>query len=164
MEAFNLALAIAKQTGGELHVVSVGRIDYVPQLVSEIVEQEEASARRLQNFLFRVRPLTIDSKIELHGHALVGHPVRVIVGLALQLNADILVIGARRRSSLYERLVGSGAAEIVRLAHCPVLVIKGSDRQRRAKLRLKFSRILDFVGWFSAESPHDASRRVTLAG
>lgn len=144
VEAFNLALAIAKQTGGELHVVSVGRVDYVPQLIGEIVEQEAAAARRLQSFLFRVQPLAIDSEVELHGHALIGQPVRVIVALALQLNADLLVIGARVRSAIHERLLGSRPAQIMRLAHCPVLVIKVSDRQRRTKNRAKFARILEF--------------------
>jgi nucleotide-binding universal stress UspA family protein len=56
---------------------------------------------------------------------LVGHPVRAIAKFALDLNVDLLVIGARGHSALYERLVGSRAAQIMQIAHCPVLAVKG---------------------------------------
>jgi nucleotide-binding universal stress UspA family protein len=40
---------------------------------------------------------------------LAGHPVRTIVELAGRLPADLLVIGARGLSALYERMIGSRA-------------------------------------------------------
>jgi nucleotide-binding universal stress UspA family protein len=127
-------------------VVSVGEVDHIPQLVGEVVEQQVTATQRLRRFLFRVRPLAAEGKVDLHGHVLAGHPVRAIVGLALRLNVDLLVIGARGHSPLYERLVGSRAAQILQLAHCPVLAVKSSDRQRRARNRLRAAFTWDITG------------------
>ena len=57
-------------------------------------------------------------------HILTGHPVRDIVKLAADIEADLLVIGATGHSALYERMIGSRADRIVQLAQCPVLVVK----------------------------------------
>jgi nucleotide-binding universal stress UspA family protein len=48
--------------------------------------------------------------------------VRDIVGLASEV--DLLVIGAKGHSALYERMIGSRADRIMQLAQCPVLVVK----------------------------------------
>jgi nucleotide-binding universal stress UspA family protein len=50
--------------------------------------------------------------------------VRDIVGIAAELKVDLLVIGARGHSVIYERLIGSRADRIMQLAQCPVLVVK----------------------------------------
>jgi len=50
--------------------------------------------------------------------------VRDIIELAAELKVDLLVIGARGHSAIYERLVGSRADRIVQLAQCPVLEVK----------------------------------------
>jgi nucleotide-binding universal stress UspA family protein len=101
IDAFKLALAIAKQNRGELHIVSVGEIDYFPQFVEDIRDQRRMAIRRLRTFVFRARALAADSDVKLHPHVLVGHPVRAIVGFALKLNAELLVIGARGHSALH---------------------------------------------------------------
>jgi len=48
----------------------------------------------------------------------------MILDLAAEIGADLLVIGATGHSALYERMVGSRADRIVQLAKCPVLVVK----------------------------------------
>jgi nucleotide-binding universal stress UspA family protein len=65
-----------------------------------------------------------ESHVKLHTHVIAGHPVRVVVELAKELEVELLVIGATDHSALYERLIGSRADRIVQLAHCPVLVVK----------------------------------------
>jgi nucleotide-binding universal stress UspA family protein len=64
------------------------------------------------------------SQVQLHTHVLAGHPVRDIVKLAADIEADLLVIGATGHSALYERMIGSRADRIMQLAQCPVLVVK----------------------------------------
>ena len=63
-------------------------------------------------------------QVALHTHTIAGHPVRDIVRLAADLKADLLVIGAKGHSALYERMIGSQADRMVQLAPCPVLVVK----------------------------------------
>lgn len=122
--ALELALAIAKQNNSELHMVSVEEIDYVPEQIEEVREEAGAAARRFHSVVSRARKLAEDAEVQLHTHLLAGHPVRTVVTLAAEINAELLVIGARGHSALYERLVGSRADRIMQLAHCPVLVVK----------------------------------------
>jgi nucleotide-binding universal stress UspA family protein len=60
-DAFTLALKIAEQTGGELHIVSVGEIDHIPLFLGDVREQNDNAAQRLRSFLFRAEPLAADA-------------------------------------------------------------------------------------------------------
>ena len=153
--AYNLALAIAKQNGCELHIVSVGEIEYIPQFVEDVREQKAMAARRLRGFLFRARALAAESNVNLHSHVLVGHPVRAIVRLARELNAELLVIGARGHSALYERVVGSRASQIMQLAHCPVLAVKNNRRRRRVRDKFRYE-----LAWDQIVGPPDSPEQV----
>jgi nucleotide-binding universal stress UspA family protein len=122
--ALELALAIARQNGSELHMVSVEEIDHAPEFIEEVREEIGSAARRFHGALQRARKMAEAAEVKLHTHLMAGHPVRTVVHLAAELNAELLVIGARGHSALYERLVGSRADRIMQLAHCPVLVVK----------------------------------------
>jgi nucleotide-binding universal stress UspA family protein len=122
--ALSLALAIAKQNGSELHMVSVEEIDYMPEFIEEVREEKGTAARRFHTVLQRAHAMAEERQVKLKSHVLAGHPVRDIVKLAAELKADLLVIGATGHSALYERMIGSRADRIVQLAQCPVLVVK----------------------------------------
>ena len=122
--ALTLALAIAKQNDSDLHMVSVEEIDYMPEFIEEVREETGTAARRFHGVLQRARAMAEESHVKLHTHVVAGHPVRDIVKLAADLKVELLVIGARGHSALYERLVGSRADRIMHLAQCPVLIVK----------------------------------------
>jgi len=122
--AFELALALTKQNGAELHMVSVLEIDYLPEFMEEVREEAGTAARRFHTVLQRAKDMAGRSSVKLHPHILTGHPVRDVVKLAAELKAELLVIGATGHSALYERMIGSRADRIVQLAPCPVLVVK----------------------------------------
>ena len=122
--ALSLALAIAKQNGSELHMVSIEEIDYMPEFIEEVREETGTAARRFHTVLQRARAMADERGVKLHTHVLAGHPVRDIVELAAELEVELLVIGAKGHSAVYERLIGSRADRIMQLAHCPVLVAK----------------------------------------
>jgi nucleotide-binding universal stress UspA family protein len=122
--ALALALAIAQQNDSELHMVSVEEIDYMPEFIEEVREETGRAARRFHGVLQRARAMADERRVKLHTHVLAGHPVRDIVELAAELKVELLVIGAKGHSALYERLIGSRADRIMQLAHCPVLVVK----------------------------------------
>jgi nucleotide-binding universal stress UspA family protein len=137
-QALTLALAIAKQCGGELHIVSVGEVEYVPQSVGDIREQERMAAHRLRSVLHRIGAAAAENNLTLHTHVLTGHAVRDIVALARELKVELLVIGAKGHSALYERVVGSRASQIMQLAHCPVLAVKSDRRRPRLRDKVRF--------------------------
>ena len=122
--ALSLALAIARQNKSELHMICVEEIDYMPEFIEEVREEAGTAARRFHKAVQRARAMAEESGVSLHTHVVAGHPVRDIVELAAQLKADLLVIGAKGHSAIYERLIGSRADRIMQLAQCPVLVVK----------------------------------------
>ena len=122
--ALALALKIAKQTGAELHMVSVEEISYLPEMIEEVREETGAAARRFHTVVKRARAMADEAQVRLKTHVLTGHPVRDIVDLAGDLKADLLVVGASGHSALYDRMLGSRADRLVHLSPCPVLVVK----------------------------------------
>src|SRR5438445_4612492 len=122
--ALSLALSLARQNNSELHMICVEEIDYMPEFIEEVREETATAARRFHKAVQRARALAEESHVKLHTHLIPGHPVRDIVELAASLKVDLLVIGAKGHSAIYERLVGSRADRIMQLAQCPVLVVK----------------------------------------
>jgi nucleotide-binding universal stress UspA family protein len=53
-----------------------------------------------------------------------GDPGRVITDLAGEIEADLIVIPSHGRTGMKRLLLGSVAERVVRLAHCPVLVLR----------------------------------------
>jgi nucleotide-binding universal stress UspA family protein len=123
-DALALALKIAKESGAELHMVSVEEIPYLPETIEEVRQEKGVAGRRFHGMLNRARVRAQESGVTLQTHVLAGHPVRDIVDLATGLKADLLVVGASGHSALYGRMIGSRADRLVHLAPCPVLVVK----------------------------------------
>ncbi len=122
--ALELALAIARQNSSDLHMVSVEEIDHILEFSEEIREETGTAARRFHKVLQRARAMADQSQVKLHTHVLAGHAVRDIIELAAELKVDLLIIGAKPHSAIYERLMGSRTNRIMQLAQCPVLVVK----------------------------------------
>lgn len=64
-------------------------------------------------------------------HAVDGDPARVLLRLARDRAADLIVMGSRRRSGLLRWAEGSTAETVVHGAPCPVLVVPRSWRAPR---------------------------------
>jgi nucleotide-binding universal stress UspA family protein len=122
--ALRLAIEIAKGNDSGLHMVCVEEIPALPEFIEEVREATATAGRRYHSVIQRARTMAGESHVELKTHVLVGHPVRIVVELAQEIAADLLVIGATGHSGLYERLIGSRADRIIQLASCPVLVVK----------------------------------------
>lgn len=61
-----------------------------------------------------------------------GPAASTIAETAKDENADLLVVGTHGRSGLDRLILGSVAERVVRLATCPVLVVKSADAAARA--------------------------------
>jgi nucleotide-binding universal stress UspA family protein len=120
--ALSLAVQIAKQDKAELHMVSVEEVG-MPEL-EEAGEEPGTAASRFHNVLGRARAMAEESNLKLHTHVVAGHPVRDVIGLATELEVDLLVVGSSGHSALYDRMIGSRAQKILHHAPCPVLVVK----------------------------------------
>jgi nucleotide-binding universal stress UspA family protein len=122
--ALDVALGPAKQNGSEPHLVSVMEVDYLPGFVEDVGEETGRAARRFRVILTRAHAMAEKNDVRLHPYILTRHPVRDVVKLAIDLQANLPAIGATGHSALYERMIGSRADRMVQLAHRPVLVVK----------------------------------------
>ncbi len=57
-------------------------------------------------------------------HVLYGNPGTEIASYAQECGADLIVLPSHGRRGLTRLLIGSVAERVVRLAHCPVLVLR----------------------------------------
>lgn len=66
-----------------------------------------------------------DAKYEgVNLHVLFGEPGHKIAELAAQEKAELIVLSSHGRTGISRLLIGSVAEKVVRLAHCPVLVLR----------------------------------------
>jgi nucleotide-binding universal stress UspA family protein len=61
-------------------------------------------------------------------HVRIGDAGSEIAKFAEQLQADLIVMPSHGRSGVGRLLIGSVAERVLRLAHCPVLVLRGLSR------------------------------------
>jgi len=61
-----------------------------------------------------------------------GSPAPTIAEMAREEDADLIVVGSHGRSGLDRLILGSVAERVVRLASCPVLVVKSAAAAARA--------------------------------
>jgi nucleotide-binding universal stress UspA family protein len=72
-----------------------------------------------------VRQLLSESGFDgLDVSVVVGDPGHEIADFAEQAGADLIVLPSHGRTGLTRLLIGSVAERVVRLAHCPVLVLR----------------------------------------
>jgi len=61
-------------------------------------------------------------------HVRIGDAGSEIAKFAEQLEADLIVMPSHGRSGIPRVLIGSVAERVLRLAHCPVLILRGLSR------------------------------------
>jgi nucleotide-binding universal stress UspA family protein len=123
-KALGLACDIAKRYGAALHMISVEELPDFPASIDEIVEIKDANDHKYSAVIERARSMAMQAAIEFDAEVIAGHAVASIVAGVKRLNADLLVVGFMGHSALYDRIIGGTADRLVRLAPCPVLVVK----------------------------------------
>ena len=96
------------------------------EAVSEL--QPAGYRKRLLDDLHQIR--SPDPQVPVEYVVAEGEPAAEIVRVAGEKNCDLIVMGSHGRSGVRRWLGGSVAEHVVRLASCPVLVVKGPAAQR----------------------------------
>jgi nucleotide-binding universal stress UspA family protein len=92
------------------------RIDYTyADEVRDLVSEEVRKA-------FGSTP--IPEEIHFYVHARIGKPAEEIVALAIDVGADLVMVGTHGYTGLERLVLGSTAERVVREAGCPVLVVR----------------------------------------
>jgi nucleotide-binding universal stress UspA family protein len=92
-------------------------------------EFDDADAIESEAQLEEVRSTLRDAGVEHEVRQLVRglDPADDLVNVANEVNADIIVIGLRRRSPVGKLILGSNAQRVLLDAPCPVLAVKAGE-------------------------------------
>lgn len=108
------------------------RPDYFSSDVDSGSALQEAARQRLEEAAEEVGE---DGLEGLHTRLLVGRPHEVILDVADEVGADLVVLGTRGHSRLRNLLLGSTAQRVVQHCPCPVLTTHGGERAAPRPLR-----------------------------
>ena len=136
-QAARMAVQLSGKFNSELHVTSAGRMPSIYAAPEWTIYDPDAQ-RQYDEIAGREARKVLEKqtqKIEEAGgsvagtHPAVGRPDEQVVRLAEELDAGLVVVGSRGLGGLRRVLLGSVSNNIVRHAHCPVLVVRGEDRE-----------------------------------
>jgi nucleotide-binding universal stress UspA family protein len=122
LAALGTAVEIASSPA-DVHAVHV-----IPELrLAEpgVIWEEIDHSWRKQHAEQELRKRLSDGKYaEVQIHIEVGDPGHCVADFAKQIGADLIVMPSHGRTGLAHMLLGSVAERVVRLSHCPVLVLR----------------------------------------
>jgi nucleotide-binding universal stress UspA family protein len=120
-----VAYTLARLTGAEVILFHVAR---PPAVVSEggklLANPGKADTVNLWDHFHSIQPA--DATVRVEHQVIVADRPRAghILEMLDKLGCDLIVMGTHGRSWLKHLLLGSVAEEVVRLARCPVMVVK----------------------------------------
>ena len=132
-----------------LHALNVPRPAY-PMMLPDVAEEiyktlEQSMQEDGERLLNRVQSLLPMHAGPFTKHLRIGSPAEVIVSMAEEQKADLIVMGARGLGPVKERLLGSVSHRILTLAHCATLIVNGPVKAMKQIL-------LPLEGPFDAEA------------
>ncbi len=125
------AALLASQTNAELHLIHVvhpldlyvgSELSYDFQMHYQQVQQQNIKTQ-LESLAKQLRE---QFPISIHASNRIGRAYTEIANYAASVNADLIVAGAHGENSLLARLIGSTALRLLKLAKCPVMIVKNS--------------------------------------
>lgn len=124
-KALAIACKLSRVFGSKLRIIHVIDTTHIGLMVSGIgVVFEKTIVEKGRSIIAEARELAkrhgVDAEVVLRR----GHPADEIVREAREWKADLVVMGSRGLGGFEKLLVGSVSDSVVRLAPCPVLVVK----------------------------------------
>ena len=134
VEALDYAVWLAKQFHAAIHLVHVYPPDEASSIpgAAHILLQSAEAIERLNEELTGIHQKHVPTFRPESCHIRAGRPYEVIVGLAREINADMIALSTRGHSGLKHLLLGSTAERIVRNGPCPVLVVRKRKQKSKA--------------------------------
>ncbi|HMM05844.1 MAG TPA: universal stress protein [Clostridiales bacterium] len=117
-------IRLARFYDAPLHTVSVEAILRFPETISEVMEEKDYEDSKYEKIIEQAQAVAAAEGCTLNPHLLLGHEVKAMIEFIREHDIDLLIIGFLGVSAIYERVMGSTCASLVRLAPCSVLVVK----------------------------------------
>lgn len=125
--AFEKTAEIVKLTSAELHILAVGRIPEYAETVSEVDEAKEQANSFYSKIIDEAIRNLSQRGLAASSHIEFGKPGDVILRMAEDHKADLVVLGTNLHSALRRRFLGATVDKVVDRAHCSVLVIRSGS-------------------------------------
>ena len=131
-KALSAALEMASYSGGRSVLRLIHVLDQTAYLVgsdplgSLVNAMREAGQKILAEGLAIVQSAGVQAETVLVD-GLGAHLAETVAADARQWDASLVVVGTHGRRGVGRMLLGSGAEQIIRLAPCPVLVIRSAE-------------------------------------
>lgn len=132
---FEAARVAAARPQSDLHVVYVAHADDTTQS-NDLVSLERELARAPAALDTQIQRLQAVLPARVTAHLRAGQPARSILQTAIDIDADLIVIGTHQRSRFETIFSGSVAERVLQYAHCPVLIAvpKNYDGETKSEI------------------------------
>ena len=125
VEAVRVAVTLA-ESPADVHVLHV--LENLPPASPLAVWDPDADEHRKEKARSSMTEKLAQLNVtNLHLDVSIGNPARIVANLAEEISCGLIVIPSNSRSPLQRFFIGSVAERVVRLAPCPVLVLKDDD-------------------------------------
>lgn len=123
------AVCLAKRSGGTLTAVSVAPAEISTHDNLELtVKQREmlgnTAEADAEKYTREVRDAAQKEGVPAKAFVMTGKPADVIIQMAQETKADLIVMGSHGRTGVDKLLMGSVAERVIVTSACPVLVVK----------------------------------------
>jgi nucleotide-binding universal stress UspA family protein len=132
--AFRQAHSLAKATGATITIVHVAR---PPAIVVDgdrlLADPVGGKPKDLWVELHKIKAEDPAVRVEYEVIVADGPNSALVLGLVEAMECDLIVMGANGLAGLKHRLFGGLTEEVVRYAHCPVMVVKAPVREANSQ-------------------------------
>ena len=128
-EAVRQATDMASSEGARLHLVTAyPDPQFLRVRVASVAHTETVDLREVaESQLKRAARDALSKGVEVETHVREGHPAEVIIDVANQEQADLIVVGSRGLTGIKRYLLGSVSSEVSHHAHCSVMIVRAPD-------------------------------------
>jgi nucleotide-binding universal stress UspA family protein len=96
-------------------------------IAKRTVELEDVPQKLRLHVQKRFGPLLETAAKKVVMHVRVGRPAEALSQLAVDLDAELIIVGTHGRRGLEKFVLGSVAQDLLQIAHCPVLIARPKD-------------------------------------
>jgi nucleotide-binding universal stress UspA family protein len=120
------AMRLAKERGARLHLVSAyPNTPTFSESISSSAKREPINLREVaESVLSRAEAEAESQGIAVVTHARGGEPAHVLLEVAEEQNADLIVVGARGLTGFQRFLLGSVTSKLAHHAPCSLLIVR----------------------------------------
>lgn len=127
-EALRLARFGTEEHLHLVHVIPGAGAARSERAIAELDARLEAAPGKFRDYLIQLSermPQTGARTVTLHVR--VGVASTELHQVAVDVNADLIVVGTHNRQGIAKMLLGNSAQDLLQIAHCPVMVVRPKD-------------------------------------